>query len=346
MSERPSTIRRAQKDRAHPYTIIRRSVLEDDRLSFESRGALCYLLAKPDDWEVGIGDLRRAGNIGRDKAYKILNELIEHGYCLRIEHRDDSGRIVSYRYEISEEPMIEQDKQPLTENPEADKPLTDLPYTDLPDPEKPLTANTDHTNKEVNTKYDPLLNTKNTKGVEDLDGINAAGQPHAAEPAPPPVLQSYPIDLGDYNNFDGPKPQTQPALKQKRSTGKTGAVVTLYDPRKFNGQKLVAAGKGATACEVLFEFVPYDPRRISPATLDLVDREVKDLDKWRCTLAEIDGRGWNIYNIADRLKVYHNGFERRNGAANGHKTKTPLHSANGAYANGSAKSNPLYEQFA
>jgi hypothetical protein len=127
------TIRRSKKDSDNPYKSIRRATFEDNRLSFEARGVLGYILVKPDDWRINVTDLMKQGDMGRDKTYRILNELIETGYCERVELRD-RGRIVGYDYLINEEPCTE-------------KPLPDFPYT-----AKPLTENQDHTNKEVPLK--------------------------------------------------------------------------------------------------------------------------------------------------------------------------------------------------
>lgn len=149
------TIRRARRDKDNPYKAIRRATFEDANLSFEARGVLGYILVKPDDWEVQVTDLMRQGDIGRDKAYRIINELITAGYCKRVEYRT-RGRIVGYTYLIDEEPIFleEATHEPLTENTEA---VTTPPLPELPLTVEPLTENTDHTNKEV------LLIKKTTK---------------------------------------------------------------------------------------------------------------------------------------------------------------------------------------
>lgn len=48
------------KHRHGPYVVIDRRVLEDKRLTWAARGILGYLLAKPNDWELRVEDLRRA----------------------------------------------------------------------------------------------------------------------------------------------------------------------------------------------------------------------------------------------------------------------------------------------
>lgn len=90
---RPQTIQRAPKDRENPYRLINRHAMEDDRLTFEARGVLAYILVKPDNWEIQINDLRRAGGTGRDKVYRILNELIAFGYITREQHMQSDGKM-------------------------------------------------------------------------------------------------------------------------------------------------------------------------------------------------------------------------------------------------------------
>ena len=54
------------RSRTASFAIIPNAVAEDKRLSFEARGVLCYLLAKPNNWQVQISDIKKQGNFGRD----------------------------------------------------------------------------------------------------------------------------------------------------------------------------------------------------------------------------------------------------------------------------------------
>lgn len=71
---------RAPRNSERPYFSVARKTAQDSSLSFEARGVLIYLLSKPDDWKVLIGDLMREGKFGRDKAKTILKELRTAGY--------------------------------------------------------------------------------------------------------------------------------------------------------------------------------------------------------------------------------------------------------------------------
>lgn len=87
-----------KRNRSKNFAIIPNQIANDSRLSFEARGLLCYLLAKPGDWQVHVNGIRAAGRIGRDKTYRILQELAEAGYLERIPKRGAHGRFASYDY--------------------------------------------------------------------------------------------------------------------------------------------------------------------------------------------------------------------------------------------------------
>lgn len=160
-----SVVRRKRHDR---YAIVPNAVAEDERLSFAARGMLVYLLAKPDNWEVNVEDLRRAGKIGRDKTYAILKQLIAAGYIRRDVSRDASGRITSQDYVVHDDAVP--DQLPLPENPEVAGLVPEnpeqaenggsAPLPEKPDPEKPDTGFQDGT---IKTPNQQLLKSTTTQ---------------------------------------------------------------------------------------------------------------------------------------------------------------------------------------
>jgi hypothetical protein len=165
---RPATIIRAPKNRENPYTLMRRATFEDDRLSWEERGILGYLLVKPDDWEIDVSNLWRAGNVGRDKIYRMLAHLEKVGYLER-EIIREKGQFARFRYLLHEEPLPENqemvdtppfpenqdtvDAEPLPENQEMATRVT-------PFPETPDTVNQEQTNNIYSTKYEQSTNNE------------------------------------------------------------------------------------------------------------------------------------------------------------------------------------------
>ncbi|QFT55599.1 helix-turn-helix domain-containing protein [Microbulbifer sp. THAF38] len=113
------------------YLVVANSVVCDRRISFAASGLLLHLLSKPDDWEVSAAALAREAQEGRDRIYKLLNELIDAGYCERIVRRSDGGKILGTDYEISDTPRDSQEplEEPLPEKPDTVNPDTVSPYT-------------------------------------------------------------------------------------------------------------------------------------------------------------------------------------------------------------------------
>lgn len=135
------------RKRSENFAIIPNHIADDARLSFEARGVLCYLLAKPDDWRIHVNGIRKAGDIGRDKTYRILQELTEAGYLERVETRGEGGRITGYDYIVYDDPVPT--KLPFPEKPEAGAPLPDLPEAGEPEAVQPDTAQPDTENQDA-----------------------------------------------------------------------------------------------------------------------------------------------------------------------------------------------------
>lgn len=152
------------------YAIIPNGVAEDMRLTFEARGVLCYLLAKPNDWRVEIRDLMRSGGIGRDKVYRILNELLSAGYIERRRNRNENGTISEVEYIVYDDPVP--DELPFPEKPEVAIPLPEKPEMASPLPEKPYPA------KPYPENTDALLSNKN------LPSTQTTNTPSQGEVAP------------------------------------------------------------------------------------------------------------------------------------------------------------------
>lgn len=105
------------------YMMLPNQTAQNDKLSYEALGMLTYIQSLPDDWVLHVSTLPRKA-CGRDKAYKIIAELIETGYCKRTKILNDKKQVVTVEYEVSDYPEF------LTTNP-----LPENPYTEKPDTE-------------------------------------------------------------------------------------------------------------------------------------------------------------------------------------------------------------------
>jgi len=117
------TIIRTDKD--SNYSIIDNYPINDDRLTFEARGVLNYLLSKPNTWQLSIKDIMKQGAIGRDKARRIIKELQTQGYIYR-QKQDAKSKKFTWISIIFEHPTL---------NPHYDQPtlpLDTMPWKPVP----------------------------------------------------------------------------------------------------------------------------------------------------------------------------------------------------------------------
>lgn len=131
-----ATIRRGVRNAR--YAAIPNHVFEDMRLSMEARWLLGYLLSKPDNWTVVQKDIANKGGCGRDKARKMIAELVDAGYAEKEQARD-AGRfggmsLVIYDEPLNNLPVLQSDAEsvafvPQTEMPSTAKPSTETPST-------------------------------------------------------------------------------------------------------------------------------------------------------------------------------------------------------------------------
>jgi predicted transcriptional regulator len=88
---------------------------------------LIYLLSRSDYWRLNIKDIRRQFRWGKDKVYRIINELMKAGYIIRQVRKSAGGRFEAYDYLIIEEPTSDTKKD--ARNPDL------ASFPDFPDPE-------------------------------------------------------------------------------------------------------------------------------------------------------------------------------------------------------------------
>ena len=86
------------------FSVIDNRALEDERLSYEAKGLLAYLLSKPDGWEINPKHLAKVGGCGRDKITRILNELRQAGYIEDKRPRSDDGKVRGQEITLREVP--------------------------------------------------------------------------------------------------------------------------------------------------------------------------------------------------------------------------------------------------
>ena len=128
------------RKRSDQFAIIPNAVASDDRLTFEERGVLVYLLAKPHDWNVSVKNLQNEGGIGRDKVYRILQKLEQIGYLKREQTKSSDGRFAAFNYTIHDDAVPENLPLPRPENQEADGPRSENTEAASPLAENPVSG--------------------------------------------------------------------------------------------------------------------------------------------------------------------------------------------------------------
>ena len=155
-SQESSGIIRVQKK--DNYSVINNTPITDERLSWQARGMLCYLLSKPDNWETRLNDLVKKSPAGEDAVKSIISELKHFGYVERIRERQPDGTFL-WITKVHETPVCEQNvpfarrkrKNPATpetpaltpvvDNPPLDENHEITPVVDYPRVEQPLVDN-------------------------------------------------------------------------------------------------------------------------------------------------------------------------------------------------------------
>ncbi len=202
------TIFRVTKDRENPFAMIDRRVLENPDLSWKAKGLLGYLLSRPDNWTIYMGDLVKRSTDGEHSTRSAVDELIATGHIVRKVERE-KGRFVNFILEVYEQP-VKPDTKPLCENHEMASPFGGFPQVENPQVENPQVENPFVENRTINdielnkTKgnenmgaQSPARSQQEKKG-DVLDGIlffaQAASDPAQALKA---RISEYPADIQD-----------------------------------------------------------------------------------------------------------------------------------------------------
>ena len=153
--------RRHKKD---SYTCIDNHVFKDHTLSMKAKGLLTQIYSLPDDWEYSVTGLAKLFSDGKEAVNNALQELIKHGYIVRTQRTDETGRFAGYEYDIYETPQTNVEENPSTGEPFTENPSTDKPSTDN---QAQLNTNIETTNKEnTNEDITPIIPAEIAKRKE------------------------------------------------------------------------------------------------------------------------------------------------------------------------------------
>lgn len=221
------TIRRGPRN-AH-YTQLPNRVLEDTEISAEARWLVAYLLSKPDHWILRRTNIEKMVPCGRDKAYKLIKELVKRGYVQREINRD-GGKFNAVQYVIYDEPVSPPEtcdkNAPHTDLPDTANPDTASPFPALPDP-----VNQEPSNTESLVSTDSVSNTDSKQGRESAcarDRVEENPSPNSGHGIAPEANNAA-------DNRDRPSPKTGHG-----AVGPEDRALTKTARRKLNDRAVAA----------------------------------------------------------------------------------------------------------
>lgn len=178
---------RVQK-RPNNFVMMDKTFLQDERLSYKAKGLLAYLLSKPDDWKVIVGNLVNSSKDGKASVYAGLKELKEYGYYEKVPIRNEQGtRIIRWESTVYEVPPSL---------------LTDFQKVENQDIGNQFIENRErnnnyYTNNNTTNNYNSLSVSDGTSRLDNM--INAIHENIGYEQ----FKQTYPSDIGLIDEFVG-----------------------------------------------------------------------------------------------------------------------------------------------
>jgi hypothetical protein len=165
------------------FTTVDNALFDDESLSVEAIGVLCYLLGRPNDWRVNLEQISKKFGIGRQRTQNVFRQIMASGYAHREQHRDpDTGAWGPVEYVITDEPAevveaadsIDETDPPRVENQPAaamqqypSGTVTRSPQVDLP-----RAGNQPAAYREDSTKTERYKSERETRAREPLQEVD------------------------------------------------------------------------------------------------------------------------------------------------------------------------------
>ncbi|WP_200939696.1 hypothetical protein [Deinococcus sp. Leaf326] len=84
------------------FTMLQNSMLRNPKLSLKAKGLLGLMLSFPDDWVYHMEHIETLSDDGRDAHRSALKELLDFGYVVRQQTRNEKGHLSHTKYEVSD----------------------------------------------------------------------------------------------------------------------------------------------------------------------------------------------------------------------------------------------------
>lgn len=86
------------------YTPLSNKLLQNNKLSLDTRGLLCFIISLPPDWVVYKENIQKQLGFGRKKMDRMWSEAKKGGYLQTEKYRESNGTW-NYTYIISDVPL-------------------------------------------------------------------------------------------------------------------------------------------------------------------------------------------------------------------------------------------------
>ncbi len=103
-------------DHKNNFMVIQNQLAQDDRLGFEARGFMLFLLSLPDDWIFSIKGLAQMTETSERTIMRLVKELKAAGYIEQKREQNDRGQFVGYSWAVYEVPELRENHTTVKPN--------------------------------------------------------------------------------------------------------------------------------------------------------------------------------------------------------------------------------------
>lgn len=97
-------------DHQNNFLIISNDLANDNRLSFEARGFMLFLLSLPDNWSFNVKGLAQCSGLSDRVIMRIVKELKDCGYIEQKRRQDSKGHFINYEWFVYEAPVLHENR--------------------------------------------------------------------------------------------------------------------------------------------------------------------------------------------------------------------------------------------
>jgi hypothetical protein len=261
------------------YFSASNELFNDERLSWEARGLMGYLLSKPDDWTVRVSDLIRRGPAGMYKVQRILKELEECGYINRTRINQPGGKFVWETY--------------IYESPTLNPTIGQIP--------------TDGSSMDGSSIHGSTVDGLSVNGLS-VDGLSVSGSAvdGSAIDGKPPDILSTDLQSTDPPNTDGENTQKELARRERlRTPGTTDASPGKGDDSRKRKREPSLDHPSLTGFKRMTGF--HVRRSWRENVIEEIGEHPERVKRWVNLVKSWVGRGFNPNNVAGMLDAFKKG---------------------------------------